>query len=136
VEDQAQYLYKMKFFLTAITILLLTSCTHRDRIIVQDVSLEDVDSSDKDVLAPPPPINPTLLKGAWTDGSTDNATFSFNKNRIYYLKSSNSYPFKLQADSITIKHEDYYYKAQIWLLNDTLTMRDKDGETKFWRFRK
>jgi hypothetical protein len=125
----------MKLLFGIVTVLLLTSCTN-PTITVQDVRIEQEENPDKAPPPPPLPLNPSVLQGAWTDGSTDNATFSFNNNGIYYVEHVQTYPYTIESDSITIEYEDHIYKAQILLHKDTLIMRNEDGETRFWRFRK
>jgi hypothetical protein len=75
------------------------------------------------------------LKGAWTDGATDDATFDVKDKTIFYVDLGSDYKYSLRGDVISIKYPDYTYKAKVSCRSDTLTMSsDEYGETKFWRF--
>ncbi|NCU05718.1 MAG: hypothetical protein GXC73_17245 [Chitinophagaceae bacterium] len=76
------------------------------------------------------------LKGAWTDGSTENATFDITDKTIYYVDQGSDFTYSLKGDIITIKYPDYTYNAKLSFQSDTLIMDSKEyGQTKFWKFK-
>ncbi len=123
----------MKFIFASIVLLSIFSCQD---VILKDAKIEANQTTEPFREPPPPPlpIKPDFLQGAWTDGSTGNATFAFTKGGIQYVDNLKTYSYSLTGDSIQIQFEDYNYKARINLQNDTLTMSDADGEARFWRY--
>jgi hypothetical protein len=76
------------------------------------------------------------LKGLWTDGTTDAATFDIKDKTIYYIDEGGDYKYSVNGDIITIKYPDYTYKAKLSFQLDTLIMNSAEyGETKFWKFK-
>jgi hypothetical protein len=76
------------------------------------------------------------LKGAWTDGSTEGATFDIKEKTIFYVDEGGEHQYLLSGNVISIEYPDYTYKAKFSFQSDTLVMKsDEYGETKFWRFK-
>jgi hypothetical protein len=76
------------------------------------------------------------LKGAWTDGTTDGATFDIKDKTIFYVDEGGEYKYSVNGDMISIRYPDYIYKAKLSFQSDTLIMNSEEyGETKFWRFK-
>jgi hypothetical protein len=76
------------------------------------------------------------LLGAWTDGSTENATFDIGKDSIFYLDEMRSFPYSLKGDSLTIDYPDMSFQGTATFLGDTLILRDPEfGTTKYTRFK-
>jgi hypothetical protein len=71
------------------------------------------------------PKPPSSILGAWTDGSTENATFDIQKDSIFYVDQLESYPYHLNGDNISIQYADYKYEAKISWIQDTLVLTDK-----------
>ena len=42
------------------------------------------------------------LLGAWTNGDSENAVIDIRQDSIFYLDQSESFPYTLQGDSLTI----------------------------------
>ena len=81
-------------------------------------------------------IEHSPLLGAWTDGSTENATFDIGKDSIFYLDEMVFYSYTLKGDSLTIKYPDMSYQGIAQFSGDTLTLRDPEfGTTKYTRFK-
>ena len=76
------------------------------------------------------------LKGAWTDGTTDGATFDIKDKTIFYVDEGGEYKYSLSGDMISIRYPDYNYNAKLSFQSDTLIMNSEEyGETKFWKFK-
>ena len=74
--------------------------------------------------------------GIWTEGESENATFSIGKDSIYYVDQMESYPYTLIKDSITIVYPDMSFEGIAYLVGDTFVLSDPEfGITKFTRFR-
>ena len=72
--------------------------------------------------------------GIWTDGSSGNATFSIEKDSIYYVDDLKRYKSRITNDSIIIFKEDVLrYKYEI--KNDTLYLKNIFGVWKNWKFK-
>ena len=75
------------------------------------------------------------LKGTWTDGSSDNATFEIKKDSICYVDELSCFKYSLVEDKLKIKFADYLFIGQIKFLKDSLIIMGPDGTTKYWRFK-
>jgi hypothetical protein len=81
-------------------------------------------------------IEKNQLLGAWTDGSTENATFDISKDSIFYLDEMTSFPYTLQGDSLTIVYPDMSFQGTVKFLGDTLVLSDPEfGTTKYTKFK-
>ncbi|MEI6946711.1 hypothetical protein V9K67_05870 [Paraflavisolibacter sp. H34] len=77
-----------------------------------------------------------LLLGAWTDGSTENATFNVGKDSIFYLDEMTSFPYTMKGDSLTIFYPDMSFQGTAKFAGDTLILSDPEfGMTKYTRFK-
>jgi hypothetical protein len=77
-----------------------------------------------------------MLRGAWTDGSLEAATFDIETDKIIYIDQGASYRYSLSGDMLTITYPDYFYTAKVSVQGDTLIMDSKEyGQSKFWRFK-
>ena len=75
------------------------------------------------------------LMGAWTDGSTENATLDIGKDSIFYLDQMTSFPYTLKGDSLTIVYPDMSFRGTAKFSKDTLILNDPEfGTTKYTRF--
>ena len=74
--------------------------------------------------------------GAWTDGTTENATFDIGKDSIFYLNEMTSFPYTLKGDSLTIGYPDMSFQGTAKFFGDTLVLIDPEfGTTKYTRFK-
>jgi hypothetical protein len=81
-------------------------------------------------------IEKEKLLGAWTDGSSENATFTFEKDSIFYTDEMVSYPYSLTGDSLIITYPDMSFQGRAYFINDTLVLSDPEfGTTKYTRFK-
>ena len=86
---------------------------------------------------PPRSSDRSRLYGAWTDGSTENATFDIGKDSIFYLDQMMAFPYRLKGDSLTIVYPDMSFQGTAKLSGDTLILSDPGfGTTKYTRFKK
>ena len=77
-----------------------------------------------------------ILLGAWTDGSSENATFIIEKDSIFYADEMISYPYSLRGDSLTITYPDMSFQGIAYFISDTLVLSDSEfGTTKYTRFK-
>jgi hypothetical protein len=84
---------------------------------------------------PPNSVDKDQLLGAWTDGSTENATFDIGKDSIFYLDQMTSFPYMLKGDSLTIVYPDISFRGTAKFSGDTLILNDPEfGTTKYTRF--
>lgn len=74
------------------------------------------------------------LLGAWTDGSSENASFEIRKDSIYYVDQFATYKYSLTGDIIKIYYPDWTFTGAINFSKDTLTIASEDGTTKYWKF--
>jgi hypothetical protein len=82
------------------------------------------------------PIFKGQLYGAWTDGSTENASFFIEKDSIFYMDQMTSYPYSLKGDSLTIVYPDMIFQGIAGFSGDTLILRDSEfGTSKYTRFK-
>ena len=80
-------------------------------------------------------IDRSKLFGAWTDGSTENATFDISKDTIFYLDAMTAFPYTLIGDTMIIEYPDFIVRASIHFSGDTLVLSDPEfGRTKYTRF--
>ena len=124
----------MKKMISIIATIII-SCSCDVKVKVNQVKLEVLDSPAAAPTPPPPPINPNQLKGIWTDGSTENASFEIQKDSIYYLDNNRSYRYFLLYDTLKILYEDYTFVSTIKVSDDSLYIINGNGETRFWRFK-
>lgn len=75
------------------------------------------------------------LKGIWTDGTSENASFDIREDSIFYVEHLETYKYKLIADSIHIYYPDFVYSGKIGFEGDTLILSSEEGNSKFWRFK-
>lgn len=75
------------------------------------------------------------LRGIWTDGSSENATFDIGKDSIYYVDQFASFKYALTGDTIKIKYPEWTFVGHINFLKDTLVIKSEDGLTKYWKFK-
>jgi biotin-(acetyl-CoA carboxylase) ligase len=79
-------------------------------------------------------INKNSVLGAWTDGSTENATFDIQQDSIFYVDQFTAYKYSLEGDSITITYPDWVFSGKVSFIKDTLVITSEDGPTKYWKF--
>jgi hypothetical protein len=90
----------------------------------------------EDQVSPTELIDKNQILGAWTDGSTENATFDISKDSIFYLDEMTSFPYTLKGDSLTIVYPDMSFEGSARLIGDTLVLSDPElGTTKYTRFK-
>jgi|GEM_PF-1469301 len=78
----------------------------------------------------------TKIRGTWTDGSTNNASFDIQTDSILYVDNLQTYKYTLDYNTIKIYMQDYIYQSKISFKADTMLMTSKDGEvSKFWKFK-
>ena len=114
----------MKIQISFFILLLLIGCKKEEAVeIAQKGSTEN------------PKINKNMIKGIWTNGSSENATFEIKSKSIYYVDDFKDYNYDLKNDTIEIEYPDYIYRAEVLLRNDTLIMNSKEySQAKYWRF--
>jgi hypothetical protein len=84
---------------------------------------------------PPNSVDKNQLLGAWTDGSTENATFDIGKDSIFYLDQMTSFPYTVKGDTLTIVYPDMSFRGTANFSGDTLILNDPEfGTTKYTRF--
>lgn len=66
------------------------------------------------------------LIGSWGTSSEESASFTINKDSIYYPELSESFSYKISDDSISIKYDGWSYDGKFHVAHDTL-MIEKDG---------
>ena len=79
------------------------------------------------------------LLGVWiVKGSeTGNAIFLLRDSVIYYPETDASYPYKIEADTLIVKYDDYIQHLGFKFLgNDTLVLVGEDGPNTFYRVKK
>lgn len=77
------------------------------------------------------------IKGIWSDGSSENASFVIKTDSIYYVDQFTSYKYELIENTIKIKYPDWIFVAKVSFLKDTLIMdSEENGISKFWKFKK
>lgn len=75
------------------------------------------------------------IRGTWTDGSTQNASFDIQADSILYVDNLKSYKYTFHENIIKIYYEDYIYQGRISFKSDTMLMVSREGDTsKVWRF--
>ncbi|HEV8506054.1 MAG TPA: hypothetical protein VGQ53_11660 [Chitinophagaceae bacterium] len=79
--------------------------------------------------------NSNKIRGIWTDGSSENATFEIRKDSIYYVDELSSYKYSLVGNSIKIKYPDWTFTGQISFVKDTLIINSKYGKVRYWKFK-
>lgn len=85
--------------------------------------------------SPKEAIQKDQLLGAWTDGSTENATFNIGKDSIFYVDEMTSFPYTLKGDSLAIDYPDMSFRGTAKFSGDTLILSDQElGTTRFTRF--
>ena len=122
----------MKLFI-ALVIVILFFCNCGQEKATEE-KMEAKDNNQQDPALPQPPVHLNQLNGVWTDGSTENSTFTISNKQIQYTDQLQSIPFSFFHDSIQIEFASLPYKAHFILSNDTLILNDENGETKFFRF--
>jgi hypothetical protein len=80
-------------------------------------------------------INKNSILGAWTDGSTENATFDIQRDSIFYVDQFTAYKYNLEGDSITINYPDWVFSGKVSFIKDTLVITAEDETTKYWEFK-
>lgn len=77
----------------------------------------------------------TRIQGAWTGGSTNDASFDIQTGSILYTDNLKSYKYALNNNTIKIYLDKDIYQGKISFKAETLVMTSKDGEvSKFWKF--
>ena len=86
--------------------------------------------------------NPNILslkdkiKGIWTDGNSENASFVIKENTIYNVDHSSSVKYELLGNKIKIKYVEGAYTSTISFQKDTLIFTSDGVSTKYWKFKK
>jgi hypothetical protein len=126
---------------TSMTFLIaLSACTssesHTTRpaggvSTIRPVTETDVISTDDSVT----PNDDSLLLGAWTDGSSENASFAISKDSIFYVEALTSYQYTLKGDSLIIAFPGMKFRGTVTVKGDTLTINEPgSGTSKYTRF--
>ena len=75
------------------------------------------------------------IRGIWTDGTTENATFEINKDSIFYIDQFTSFKYNIANDIIKIDYPDFEFVGHFGFSKDTLVITSEGDTTKYWRFK-
>ena len=130
----------MKMVYLYFLLIVLTNCSYSDK----DSTSKD-SSSTKEIVKDKKPDNKSSVQdvitkekllGAWTDGSTENATFDIGMDSIFYVDQMEAFPYTLSGDSLTIVYSDMSFEGIVFMVGDTLVLSDAEfGTSKFTRFK-
>lgn len=130
----------MNRFCLFLLLITLTNCSSADKnsttndISTRDQNVQDIKPDNKSSVKEV--ISKDKLLGAWTDGSTENATFDIGKDSIFYVEQLEAFPYTLKGDSITIVYPDMSFEGIVFMVGDTLVLSDSEfGTSKFTRFK-
>ena len=80
-------------------------------------------------------IKREMLLGAWTDGSSSNASFGIYQDSIFYVDALDTYHYKILVDSLFIDFSDWMSNVKVTKLTKDSMMWESDmGQSTFWRF--
>lgn len=81
-------------------------------------------------------VKQEMLIGAWTDGSSENASFGIDKDSIFYVDAFETYHYKMSADSIFIDFIDWTSEIKVTkLTEDSMVWESDMGKSILWRFK-
>ncbi|AHM59291.1 hypothetical protein D770_05120 [Flammeovirgaceae bacterium 311] len=80
-------------------------------------------------------VKKELIMGAWTDGSTENATLGIDQDSIFYVDAFEIYHYNIIEDSIIIDLKDRISKIKVTKLSEDSMIWESDmGKSTFWKF--
>jgi hypothetical protein len=121
---------KLLAFLSLL-LLVYCKCSHTTTKKESVTSKPTEEQTPVDILA----FNKDRFLGAWTDGSTENATFDIQRDSIFYVDQITAYKYNFEGDSITINYPDWVFCGKVSFIKDTLVITAEDGTTKYWEFK-
>ena len=122
-------------------LIALSACTSSEPNTVRstgNVSTIRSDAQPNNVI---PKDSPTIaddnqLLGAWTDGSSENASFAIDKDSIFYVDALTSYRYTLKEDSLIIAFPGRNFSSNVKFRGDTLMINDPEsGTSRYTRFK-
>jgi hypothetical protein len=75
------------------------------------------------------------IKGIWTDGSSENATFQINEKTIYYVDELKEYKYSFKNNTLKIFFQDYTFIGVVSFKKDTLIINSNGISRKYWKFK-
>jgi hypothetical protein len=119
-----------------LTLLLFTNCTSTNKK-EDEAGVSKIDSSTLKITERKVFSDQlkSKLKGIWTDGSSENATFSITSDSIVYVDQFTSYKYELYADTIQIEYPEMVYIGKIYFSKDTFVLESKGEIVKYWKFK-
>ena len=77
----------------------------------------------------------TSIKGIWTDGSSENATFQINEKTIYYVDELTEFKYSFKNNTLKIFFQDYKFIGVVSFKKDTLLINSNGISRRYWRFK-
>jgi len=121
--------------------LTLLSCNSKETLLKSDlgqndIKIDSVTNKKKNIKSSENKSASEQIIGIWTNQNSENAIFEIQKKTIFYIDQNENYEYSLDKNKIQIKYPDYTFDAEISFDNDTLIMiSQKNGQTKYWRFK-
>jgi hypothetical protein len=128
----------MKNIYTIVLVLLLINCSVKENEIDSVDQLQNSTTS----IEPQHPNTQHLfakedIKGIWTSGETENASFSIEEDSVLYVDSFEYVKYIFKNDTITYFDETgpYWQGRVIKADKDSLVITSELGTDRFWRFK-
>lgn len=124
----------MKNIHTIVLVCLLISCSVKENKIDSNTASTSVETLHSDTQ---PLFAKRDIKGVWTSGETENASFSIEEDSVLYVDSFEYIKYMFKNDTITYFNETGpYWKGRVLKANeDSLVITSVFGTDRFWRFK-
>lgn len=134
----------MKLFYYSIIILSAYACnsvTTDKEIITEQTTTKDsvaVVLADNTEVSKKQETFDMSLNGSWTEGLSENATFSINENKIFYVEHLTTEKLFMNGDTAMVYADDDSLSSLSYKMykihSDTLVLDNLVQKIKYWKF--
>ena len=129
----------MKKVFTVVLVLLLISCSVKEsekETVVQHQNDTSSLAMETQRTGTEPLFSKEDIKGVWTAGETENASFSIEDDSILFVDSYEYLKYEFRNDTLIYMEDNIpFFKTRVIKADeDSLVFSNEDGVRRLWRF--